>query len=178
MSELIDLTGHKFGNLTVERPTSERKNKNVVWKCLCNCGKITYVISSNLNRGNTRSCGCLRKARKGPLNPMWTGRGDLSGNRFYNFERSAKERNLVFEVTIDFLWELFLKQERKCALTGDFLVLEKHAENLGSLDRIDSSKGYTKDNVQWVRCDINYLKQNIKDDHFILLCKKVANYRK
>ena len=44
-----------------------------------------------------------------------------------------------------------------------------------SLDRIDSNKGYTKDNVQFVHKDINWMKQDFEQNKFIEYCKKVAN---
>ena len=59
MSNVIDLTGKRFGRLVVIEPTKERKNESVVWRCRCDCGKYTNVITSNLTKGNTKSCGCL-----------------------------------------------------------------------------------------------------------------------
>ena len=65
MSKLIDLTGRKFGRLTVicrsgtyQRPSG---NKEPTWKCKCECGNEVVVLSSNLKKnGNTLSCGCLQ----------------------------------------------------------------------------------------------------------------------
>lgn len=55
-----DLTNQQFGFLLAICPLDERKRNNVVWKCKClNCGNITYVITSNLTGGLTRSCGCI-----------------------------------------------------------------------------------------------------------------------
>lgn len=39
-----------------------RKHSYVLWQCLCDCGNVTTVISSNLVRGDTKSCGCLKWA--------------------------------------------------------------------------------------------------------------------
>jgi hypothetical protein len=55
----IDLTGQKYGRLTVVQETDERRDAKVVWKCLCDCGKEKFVSSHNLRSGNTKSCGCL-----------------------------------------------------------------------------------------------------------------------
>lgn len=57
-----DLTGKVFGNLTVLYRI-ENKGKNTCWKCRCQCGNTTEVISYNLKNGNTKSCGCLQKTR-------------------------------------------------------------------------------------------------------------------
>lgn len=60
--KMKNLTGEKFGRLTAIEPT-ERKvsNGSIVWKCLCDCGNITYVDSGSLTKGRIKSCGCLRK---------------------------------------------------------------------------------------------------------------------
>lgn len=56
----IDLTGQRFGKLTVISKT-ENKGKGTAWLCRCDCGNETIVLSSNLKRGKTRSCGCTKK---------------------------------------------------------------------------------------------------------------------
>ena len=66
-----DLTGKRFGKLTVIREDPERSNQgNVKWICRCDCGNTVSVIGTSLTRGNTKSCGCLRseKAGKGKRN--------------------------------------------------------------------------------------------------------------
>ena len=64
MGKIIDLTNQKFNKLTVIEKTSERKNRQVVWKCQCECGKITYVVGQALRNGHTKSCGCLNYEKK------------------------------------------------------------------------------------------------------------------
>ena len=59
MGRIIDLTGQRFNKLTVIEKTDERKNRQVVWKCKCDCGNITYVVGQALRTGPTKSCGCL-----------------------------------------------------------------------------------------------------------------------
>lgn len=53
------LTGRRFGRLTVLRPTEERRDRQIVWLCRCDCGNTTLVRTNSLTCGNTRSCGCL-----------------------------------------------------------------------------------------------------------------------
>lgn len=55
---LVDLTGYKFNNLFV-LGYAYSKNGNRYWKCLCDCGNITYVSTSHLIKGDTKGCGCL-----------------------------------------------------------------------------------------------------------------------
>lgn len=55
-----NLKGQRFGKLVVlEEASIKKEQTGVVWKCLCDCGNISYVISSSLISGNTCSCGCL-----------------------------------------------------------------------------------------------------------------------
>lgn len=60
MSKHIDLTGQKYGKLTVERLAGSKKNQRV-WECLCECGRRTLVKTARLYSGHTKSCGCLKK---------------------------------------------------------------------------------------------------------------------
>ena len=61
MAHCVDISGQRFGRLTVIEKTDERKNHCVVWKCQCDCGNITYVGGDLLRSGKTRSCGCLAR---------------------------------------------------------------------------------------------------------------------
>lgn len=64
MSKLIDLTGNKYGRLTVLHKDTERKtNSGSYWICQCDCGKIKSVKSSSLRNGEIQSCGCLRNEK-------------------------------------------------------------------------------------------------------------------
>lgn len=56
--KIRDLTGQRFGKL-IALEYAYSKNKNRYWKCQCDCGAITYVTTSSLVTGNTKSCGCL-----------------------------------------------------------------------------------------------------------------------
>lgn len=90
MGKIIDLTGQKFGKLSVLEITSERRNRQVVWKCQCDCGNITYVVSQSLRTGHTQSCGCSQKEKRAE---------DLSNQKFgkllvleRNFEKKSNNR--------------------------------------------------------------------------------------
>lgn len=59
-----DLTGQRFGKLTVIKKIESKRNssdRSVLWLCKCDCGNETIVRGSSLRNGNTKSCGCLRK---------------------------------------------------------------------------------------------------------------------
>lgn len=60
MGKFVDLTGRKFGKLTViER--AENKGTKTMWRCICDCGKELETYASDLKKGHTKSCGCLTK---------------------------------------------------------------------------------------------------------------------
>ncbi len=57
----IDLTGQRFGKLTVMEPVKDRARDNSIrWLCRCDCGMETLVSSNKLRMGHTKSCGCQR----------------------------------------------------------------------------------------------------------------------
>lgn len=76
MGKLIDLTGRKFGKLTVIGRAEDRRPGRPMWLCKCDCGSTVAVLSSALLKPNgTRSCGCLRHQPSPTLI-------DLTGQRF------------------------------------------------------------------------------------------------
>ena len=54
----LDLTGQRYGRLTVLGP-AENVGTRTAWRCLCDCGKETVVLTHRLRCGHTKSCGCL-----------------------------------------------------------------------------------------------------------------------
>ena len=73
MGACKDLTGMRFGRLTVIEKTEERRSHRVIWLCKCDCGNEVKVMSSNLITGHTKSCGCANVIMH---------RIDLTGQRF------------------------------------------------------------------------------------------------
>lgn len=170
-----DLTGVKFGRLLVIKRSNIPGEK--IWQCLCDCGKTYYARTYHLSSGRIVSCGCYLKEKQ------WTGCGSISGCYWSRIISAANQRNLEFTITIEYAWELFLKQQGICALSGVEIEFAKTTLNyqmgLGtaSLDRIDSSKGYIEGNVQWVHKQINISKLNLTDKEFIEMCSLVHNYQ-
>lgn len=74
--------------------------------------------------------------------------------------------------------EVFQKQNKKCAYTNIDLFFETSGKKgNASLDRINSSLGYTKENVQWVHKKVNIIKWDLSHEEFINFCKTVTeNY--
>ncbi len=172
-----DLINQTFGQLIVQKRFGKNKYGKILWLCKCNCGKYSTPTSGSLLSG-TRSCGCLKPDQKfGKNNPHWKGFGDICGGTWSRIKRGSELRKIEFNITIEETWNLFLKQDKKCALTKlplKFASNSNASDGTASLDRIDSSKGYTIDNIQWVHKDINQIKWNLSQDYFIELCKLIA----
>lgn len=90
----------------------------------------------------------------------------------------AKHRGQEFTVSIEGAWQQFIKQDRKCLFSGIDLIFTSgkinKSQQTASLDRIDSSKGYTIDNICWVHKEINKMKLDHSVEHFIEMCDMVS----
>jgi len=176
-----EILNHRFGKLVAfEFAGQTQNNKRTLWKCRCDCGNEKIVRSDCLRQGAVTSCGCNANLT-GSDSKGWKGFGEISSSLWSRIKIGASKRKLEFSITIEYIWDLFLKQNRKCALTGLDLGLGKKTKDFqartASLDRIDSKKGYIKGNVQWVDKRINFMKQAFSQDEFVDLCKKVSNYK-
>lgn len=95
----------------------------------------------------------------------------------------AKRRNIQINISKEQAVDQFKKQNGICALSGLNLILARNYKDLksgiqtASLDRIDSSRGYTVDNIQWLHKFVNTLKFNTKEDDFVKFCKLIANHK-
>jgi hypothetical protein len=180
----------KYGMMTIVKITSapahvsNQRAKYQTWvECKCDCGNTSTKMLNSLKNG-LRSCGCLRH-RRGSENPGFIGYKGISGKIFTHIKRTAaggtNKRKRVckeFKLTIEFLWDLYIKQERKCALSGIPIEFSDSIRELGtcSLDRIDSSTGYLEDNVQWVHKQVNIMKNKYDQLEFIKMCKLISDH--
>ena len=89
------------------------------------------------------------------------------------FRSSAKLRNIEWGLGFDYLADLLVDQNFKCALTGWDINAKGVSKNTASLDRIDSSLGYVEGNVQWVHKMVNMCKQKYSQQEFLSMCKAV-----
>lgn len=106
----------------------------------------------------------------------------ISGRYFCSLISGAKRRNLSFDITLDQLWNLYVKQNKKCALSGLDIGFHKPGERYtcqtASVDRIDSEQGYVLSNVRWVHKTVNAIKWELSDDELIAICKKIIQYNR
>lgn len=176
----IDLTNQTFDKWTVLHKDTTSAKPNVYWWCRCKCGTEKSVMGMTLKNGHSTQCRkCWEQGHKHNLNARLWGR----------ILRNAKIRQIPMELGDSksakiFLYDLlYVQQNSRCALSGMPIVIANtikgdmsRGETTASLDRIDSGKGYTKTNVQWVHKDINKMKMDISQANFIRLCQKVAEH--
>ena len=95
---------------------------------------------------------------------------------FEKSKKSAELRGLMFNITVEDVWFLYTSQEGRCALSGMPIGwAEIGPKHTASIDRIDSSKGYLKDNVQLLHKDVNFMKQQFNQEYFIEVCKAISD---
>ena len=156
-----DLIGQKFGNLLVLEKAFIKK-QTVYWKCQCACGKQCNIRGKSLTYGQALTCGYCKAGRH------------ITGFEMSSFRNGAKARNIPFNITTDDIDKLYEEQNKKCALSGLDIVFNsnyikgngKIINGTASLDRIDSSKPYTRSNIQLVHKRINIMKGNMSDEEF------------
>lgn len=174
--------GNKYQMLTVLESYVDRiKRVRTIAKCKCDCGNLFECRLDLLKIGKYYSCGCFdrRKLNVGNLSKSWKGLGFLPKTYFTDINRDARKRNLEFSVTMEYLSDLYEKQNHKCNLSGLAIGFSKARSYIStaSLDRIDSSKGYVEGNVQWIYKDINFMKRDYPQDYFLRIVAQIAKHK-
>lgn len=168
MAKRSNLIGRKFSELTVIEDAGNNRRGMSRWKARCSCGNITTVDIGHLNSGHTTSCGCRQGRFKHGFARTKRVNGVTREYKMWNGARgNAKKKNWLCTITVA---DIFIPAV--CPLLG--IPLDRNAplrsDNIPSLDRIDSQKGYTPDNI-WV---ISWKANKMKSDSSVEELKKLV----
>lgn len=137
----IDETGNRYGRLVVTEEVGQDARTNFLWRCICDCGKEKITSGRSLRGGHTKSCGCLHT--------LPAGQADFN-SLYRRYITKARKRGLFFELTKE---DFSFLTKMNCFYCGiePAQVRSSRTSNgeyiYNGIDRIDSSKGYTMDNV-------------------------------
>ena len=162
----VDLSGRKFGHLTViERVADRVLNcgiKKPQYLCKCDCGKMAFVTGENLKRGSTKSCGCHR----GDALVRYSTKHGKRYERLYSIYCDMKKRCYNKKcigyknyggkgIAVCKEWLDDFNSFYSWAMENGY------AEKL-TIDRIDSSGNYEPSNCQWITRSENISRRNIE----------------
>ena len=173
----IDLTGKRFGQLTVVEYSHSHLlpsgQKRVMWKTLCDCGNESIISSANIKK--TISCGCLK--REG-LNKKPNGVASFN-LKFNQYKAGASRRGFSFELTKDEFFELVRQPCFYCgaidSTRSGFRSCNGYFYSNG-IDRVDSNEGYILKNCVACCPTCNRMKLDMPQDLFYSHMRKILQH--
>ena len=171
MGKIKDLTGQRFGRLNVVELAGRTRYGNALWKCRCDCGKYTTVISHNLINGCTKSCGCFKEQKNREPRPQcrkntirFVGGKKTKLYRVYHamIERCYDKKNKEYMcyggrgITVCGEWK------RSYENFYEWAVMNGYKEGL-TIDRKDVNKEYSPENCRWADLTTQALNKRISN---------------
>jgi hypothetical protein len=158
-------------------PNKNKDHTQFVCECLL-CGNNATIRRNKF--GRQKSCGCI-KFVTGENNRLFKGYKEINKGKWNTYIRNAKSRNIEFNITMEYAYNIYEKQGKKCAITNEPISFWENAtirQSTASLDRIDNNKPYIEGNIHWVHKKINQIKMDMSLQDFIQWCEKVVEKNK
>lgn len=146
MYKYIDITGQRFGRITVVSLHEINKNRTASWNCLCDCGVKRVIIGTSLRKGVTVSCGCYNKeinVVKSTIHGKYKTPSYVSWDKM--IQRCCNPNCNEFN---DYGGRGILVCDKWKSFEGFYEDMGERPTKT-SIERIDTNKGYTKDNCIW-----------------------------
>jgi len=136
-------------------------------ECLCKmCGQTESTYFSEYNKSYCKEC------FKGIKDNKIINISKFFKLKIHHIKKSAKSRNLEFDLTVDDLVSQYLKQNQRCAYSHKEFIMGDGDYSL-SIDRIDSTKGYVKENIQFIWFIYNRMKGQFSTKKFMDIMKSI-----
>lgn len=168
------MIGKVFGELMVisKAKHENKRGHHTKWNCVCSCGNTTVVDRGNLASGHTKSCGCLRIGT-----PTHGQSKTALYRRWQNIKTRCYDKNSTYYHNYG---------GKGITMSRDWHDFESFKRDIGEIpfpkaqiDRIDNTKGYSKENCRWVTARQNSLNKSNNKKIFYngeyLTCSELAD---
>lgn len=152
-----DLTGMRFGMLSVNGRSGSNSKNEALWTCVCDCGKTAIASGSAMRPGAKQSCGCKKKAVASAIGKK---------NVVHGHTRAGVPNSPTYKTWCSMLYRCNVETcsayvyygAKGTTVCDRWLKFTAFLEDMGerpegmTIDRKDNAKGYFKENCKWSTC--------------------------